>query len=181
MDLITAHGAKEVVYGLILVNSAPAMVLSDPSASHLFISRECVEDHKITMLPMRKPVIVKSLGGVMKANHICPKVSLNIKGKNFEANLIVLELMDIDVILGNGWLSACKGVIKYAQRSVLLTTPSGERIEYKDIQPAPEEYENDLLEGVSYEDSNVDYEFSDVSVKEQTPLEDLNMRDDHAY
>ena len=82
------------------------MILFDPSASHLFISREYVEDHKITMLPMSRPVIVNSLGGVMKANHICPKVSLNIKTKNFEANLIVLELMDIDVILGMGWLSA---------------------------------------------------------------------------
>ena len=60
--------------------------------------------------------------------------------------------MDIDVILGMGWLSACKGVIKYAQRSVLLITPLGERIEYEGIQPAPEEYENDLLEGVYSED-----------------------------
>ena len=89
--------------------------------------------------------------------------------------------MDIDVILRMGWLSACKGVIKYAQRLVLLTTSSGERIEYEGIQPALEEYENDLLEGASCEDSNVDYEFSDVSVKEQTPLEDLNTRDDQAY
>ena len=104
------------------------------------------------MLSIRKPVIVKSLGGVMKADRICPKVSLNIKGKNFQANLIVLELMDIDVILGKGWLSACKGVIKYSQHSVLLTTLSGERIEYEGIQPAPEEYENDLLEGVYSED-----------------------------
>ena len=38
--------------------------------------------------------------------------------------IIVLELMDIDLILGMGWMSACKGVIKYAQRSLLLTTPS---------------------------------------------------------
>ena len=111
-----------------------------------------MEEHKITMLPMRKPLIVNSLGGEMKANRICSKVSLSIKRKNFEANLMVLELMDIDVILGKGWLSACKGVIKYAQRSVLLTTPLGERIEYEGIQLAPEEYENDLLEGVYSED-----------------------------
>ena len=64
---------------------------------------------------------------------------------------------------------------------MLLTTPSGERIEYEGIQPAPEEYENDLLEDASYEDSKVDYKFSDVSVKEQTPLEDLNTGGDHAY
>ena len=147
------------------------MVLFDPSASHSFISREYVEEHKITMLPMRKPLIVNSLGGEKKANRICPKVSLNIKGKNFEANLIVLEIMDIDVILGNGWLSACKGVIKYAEHSVLLTTPSRQRIKYEGIQPAPEEDENDLLEGMSCEDNKVDCEFSYGNVEEQTPYE----------
>ena len=62
-----------------------------------------MEDPKITMLPMRKPLIVNSLGGEKKANCICPKVSLDIKGLNFEANFIVLELRDIDVILGKGW------------------------------------------------------------------------------
>ena len=114
VDLITTHGAKEVVYGLIVVSSATAMVLFNPSASHSFIFREYVEEHKITMLPMRKPLIVNSRGGEMKADRICPKVSLDIKGVKFEANLIVLESVDIDVILGMGWMSACKGVIKYA-------------------------------------------------------------------
>ena len=71
VDMINTHRAKEVVVGFILVDSAPAMVLFDPSASHSFISREYVEDHKITMLPMRKPMIVKSPGGVMKADHCC--------------------------------------------------------------------------------------------------------------
>ena len=86
---------QDVVYGLIAVSSATAMVLFDPSASHSFISREYVEDHRLTMLPMRKPVIINSPGGEMKANRICPKVSLDIKGVNFEANHIVLELMGI--------------------------------------------------------------------------------------
>ena len=60
VDMITTHGAKEVVMGFIPVNSAPAMVLFDPSATHSFISREYVEEHKITMLLMRKPLIVNS-------------------------------------------------------------------------------------------------------------------------
>ena len=87
VDLTTTHGAKEVIYGLIVVSSDTAMVLFDPSASHSFISREYVEEHKITMLPMRKPVIVKSPGGVMKANCICLKVSLNIKGRTSSQTL----------------------------------------------------------------------------------------------
>jgi hypothetical protein len=72
-------------------------------------------------------------------------------------------------------------MIKYAQRSVLLTTPSRERIEYEGIQPAPEEYENDLMEGVYTENSKVGCEFSDVHIEEQTPLEELNITNDYAY
>ena len=89
--------------------------------------------------------------------------------------------MDIDVILGMGWLSTYKGVNKYVEHSVLLTTPSGEKIKYEGIQPTPEEYEGDLLEGVYTKDSKVDCEFLDVSVEEQTPLEEINKIDDHAY
>ena len=88
VDMITT---QDVVYGLIAVSSATAMVLFDPSTSHSFISREYMEDPKITMLPMRKPVIVKSLIGEMKVDRICPNVSLDIKRVNFEANLIALE------------------------------------------------------------------------------------------
>ena len=62
-------------------------------------------------------------------------------------------------------------MIKYAEHLVLLTTPSGERIEYEGIQPTPEEDEDDLLESVSCEDSKADCEFLDGNVEEQTPLE----------
>ena len=34
---------------------------------------------------------------------------------------------------------------------------------------------------MSCEESKVDYEFSDVNVEEQTPLEEINKIDDHAY
>ena len=44
MDLITTHGAKEVIYGLIAVSLDTVMVLFDPSALHSFISREYVEE-----------------------------------------------------------------------------------------------------------------------------------------
>ena len=54
---------------------------------------------------------------------------------------------------------------------MLITTLSGERIEYEGIQPAPEEYEDDLLEGVYTDDSKVDCEFLDGNVEEQTPWE----------
>jgi hypothetical protein len=64
----------------------------------------------------------------LKASYKCDNVSLKILGKDFWANLIILELKRIDVILGMGWLTACDVVIQCAKRSILLTSPAGERI-----------------------------------------------------
>jgi hypothetical protein len=66
-----------------------------------------------------------------------PKVSLDIKGANFEVNIMVLESLEIDIILGRGWLTACHGEIDYTQHSVFLTTPSGDRFVYEGTQPHP--------------------------------------------
>lgn len=70
---------------------------------------------------------------------MCPKVSLDIKGVNFVTDLIVIESMEIDVVLGREWLSACHGMIKWDQHSVFQTTSSGDRIEYEGTQPRPKE------------------------------------------
>jgi len=137
VDLCTAHEAQNVVFGSILVNSTPATILFDSSSSHSFISSKCVADHKMLMLGIKKPILVKSPRGKKKATRMCPKVSLDIKGANFEVNLIVLEPMEIDVVLGRGWLTACHGKIDCTQHSVSLTTPSGDRFVYEGTRAHP--------------------------------------------
>jgi hypothetical protein len=72
----------------------------------------------------------------MKAIYKCDNFSLKILGRDFRANLIILDSKGIDVILGMGWLTACDAVIQYAKRSVLLTSPAGERFEFA-ADPAP--------------------------------------------
>jgi hypothetical protein len=68
-------------------------------------------------------MIVSSLRGDMPARQLCPKANLKIRGVDFVASLIVLELKDIDVILGMDWLSKHKVLIDCANKSVKLTTP----------------------------------------------------------
>jgi len=89
------------------------------------------------MLEIKKSILVKSPRGKIKATRMCPKVSLDIKGANFEVNLVVLESMEIDIVLGRGWLTACHGEIDCTQHSVSLTTPSGDRLVYEGPQPHP--------------------------------------------
>jgi len=89
------------------------------------------------MMEMKKPILVKSPRGKIKATHMCPKVSLGIKGVNFEVNLVVLESMEIDDVLGRGWLTAYHGEMDCTQRSVSLTTPTVDRFVYDGTQPHP--------------------------------------------
>jgi hypothetical protein len=75
-------------------------------------------------------MIVSSPGGDMLARQLCPQVNLKIRGVDFVTNLIVLESMDIDVILGMDWLSKHKVLIDYAKKSVKLTTQDGKELEF---------------------------------------------------
>jgi hypothetical protein len=75
-------------------------------------------------------MIVSSPVGDMHARHVCPKVSILIRGVEFLANLIVLESKGIDMILGMDWLSKHKGMINCAKKAVRLTTRSGKEMEY---------------------------------------------------
>jgi hypothetical protein len=75
-------------------------------------------------------MIVSSSGGDMYARHICPKVSILIRGVDFLANLIVLESKGIDVILGMDWLSKHNGLIGFTKKAVRLTPTSGKELEY---------------------------------------------------
>jgi hypothetical protein len=57
-------------------------------------------------------------------------VNLKIRGVDFVANLIVLELKGIDIILGMDWLSKHKVLIDCAKKSVKLTTQDGKELEF---------------------------------------------------
>jgi hypothetical protein len=55
-------------------------------------------------------------------------VNLKIRGVDFVANIIVLELKGIDVILGMDWLSKHKVHIDCTKKSIKLTTPEGKEL-----------------------------------------------------
>jgi hypothetical protein len=103
VDLSTAHKAQNVVSGLITINSVLTTVLFNPRSTHCFISSKYAAAHRILRRPMGKPMLVKSQNKKLRATHQCPNVNLNIKGASFEVNLIVLDLLEIDVVLDQGW------------------------------------------------------------------------------
>jgi len=82
----------------------------------------------------------------MKATHVCPRVNLKIRGIDFQADLVVLTSSRI-MILGMDWLGGCDGIILCAKKSVLLTSPHGDRIEFVATTPSKEEGKVNRVKG----------------------------------
>jgi hypothetical protein len=98
-----AQQAQDVVLGMFLASSHPAIVLFDSGASHSFISSTFVAKHHLLITIMKHTMLVSSTRGEMRTKHICPAISFTIRGVDFLVNLIILDSMGIDIILGMYW------------------------------------------------------------------------------
>jgi hypothetical protein len=81
-----------VIVGMFPVESYPAKVLFDTSATHSFVSTSWVEAHNIPIEPMIPPLRVNSVGRKVQSNRFCPNLSIEIKGIDFPANLVVMGI-----------------------------------------------------------------------------------------
>jgi hypothetical protein len=75
-----AQQAQDVVLGMFLASSHLAIVLFDSGASHSFISSSFVVRHKLPITIMKQTMLVSSPGGEMRIKHICPAISITIRG-----------------------------------------------------------------------------------------------------
>jgi hypothetical protein len=75
-----AQQAQDVVLGMFLASSHPAIVLFDFGASYSFISSSFVGKHKLSIATMKHTMLVSSPGGEMRTKHICLAFSINIRG-----------------------------------------------------------------------------------------------------
>jgi hypothetical protein len=75
-----ARHAQDVVLGMFLTSLHPATILFDSGASHSFISSSFVMKHSLPIATMKHTMLVSSPGGEMRTKHICPTVSITIRG-----------------------------------------------------------------------------------------------------
>jgi hypothetical protein len=125
-----AQQAQDVVLGMFLASSHPATILFDSGASHSFISSSFITKHSLPIATMKHTMLVSSPRGEMRTKHICPAVSITIRGVDFPSNLILLDSKGIDIILGMDWLSKYDGVIQCTRKAVKLTKKDGTTVEF---------------------------------------------------
>jgi hypothetical protein len=75
-----AQQAQDVVLGMFLTSSHPAIVLFNSRASHSFIASSFVAKHNLPVANMKHIMLVSSPGGEMRTKLICPAIRISIKG-----------------------------------------------------------------------------------------------------
>jgi hypothetical protein len=78
-----AQQSQDVVLGMFLENSHPAIILFDSRASHFFISSKFVVKHNMPITIMKYTMLVRSPGGEMMTKHICLSISIALRGWTF--------------------------------------------------------------------------------------------------
>jgi hypothetical protein len=75
-----AQQAQDIVLGMFPASSHPATILFDSRLSHSFTSSSFVVKHSLPIATMKHTMLVSSPGGEMRTKHICPTVSITIRG-----------------------------------------------------------------------------------------------------
>jgi predicted aspartyl protease len=90
----------EVLAGTFFLNEHPVIILFDSGASHDFMSSTCAKKAKLSLVASGASYVIGTPGGRVDADRIVQKVPLELSGRIFSANLIILNGQGIDVILG---------------------------------------------------------------------------------
>jgi hypothetical protein len=138
---------------------------------HSFITASWVEAHNLPITTMSTPIQIDSAGGKVRADSVCLDVSVEIRGIEFPANLIVMGTQGIAVILGINWLDKYQAVISCDKRTIKLVFPLGEEVVTKLVSPEPRkggchQIAIDSKEADPLETIKVVSEFSDVFPKD---------------
>jgi hypothetical protein len=98
----------------------------------------------------------------MRIKHICPAVSITIRGVDFPLNLILLDSKGIDIILGMYWLSKYDGVIQFTRKVVKLTKKVGTSVEFVAMVQSDQDSVLNQTKAIALEDIRVVREYPDV-------------------
>lgn len=92
------EGAQAMV-GTFSLDDHPVVVLFDFGASHTFISKACAIKNKLKIDCMKGSYNIHSPCGQIITNQITKGVPLNLAGKIFPTQIIILPSPQIDIIL----------------------------------------------------------------------------------
>jgi predicted aspartyl protease len=105
---------EEVLVGTFFLNECLIIILFDSGLSHDIMSFTCAKKAKLSLVASGAPYVISTPGGRVAANQVAQKVPLELSGRIFSTNIIILSGQGIDVILGMSWMKLHRAVLDIA-------------------------------------------------------------------
>ena len=119
-----ADTALDVVIGMISVFDRDAHILINPGATHSFISMGFISNVNVESQPIDCSIVVSL---PIEDSRLVESVYMDsrviIGGREFLADLILLDIHDFDVILGMDWLSRHHAIVDCYRKEVRFCRP----------------------------------------------------------
>ena len=123
---------QPVIQGTFLLSRLWARVLFDSSASHSFIAASVMIELDLEVEALEEPLYVSyPLGTRARIGMICCGCELEISGILLTVDLRVMDMLELDVILGMDWLTAYRVVIDCEHRRVTAYTQDGTHVVFQ--------------------------------------------------
>jgi hypothetical protein len=114
---------EEVLAGTFFLNRRPTIILFDSGASHNFISSIYAKKAKLSLVASGMPYMISTPKGRVDLDRLVRRAPLDLVGRIFETDLIVLSDQGIDAILGMSWMKWHKATLDISARLVHLNSP----------------------------------------------------------
>ena len=123
---------KSTIQGMFMLSCLWVRVLFDSGASYSFITASCVREMGLEVNTLEKPLYVSSpLGTRVSVDMICRGCKLEISKIQLTVDLRVMDMSELEVILGMDWLTTYRVVIDCERRRVTAYTQDGTRVTFQ--------------------------------------------------
>jgi hypothetical protein len=117
---------EPVTAGKFSINQHPAVVLFDSGSSHSFMSQAFAQKYEQQCTELGYGYRISSAGADVLTNKMVRGVTLDLGGRIFRVNLLIMPGLVLDVIIGMNWMQDWGAVIDTGSRVLTLKDPQGE-------------------------------------------------------
>ncbi|XP_070026298.1 uncharacterized protein [Nicotiana sylvestris] len=132
LDRQSAEASAEVITGILLVCSHNAYAIMDPGSTFSYVTPYFAINLGLEPEQLSEPFLVSTpVGESVKVTRVYRGCIVSVQGRNTKADLIELEMVDFDVIMGMDWLSSCYAMLDCHAKIVRFQFPNEEVLEWK--------------------------------------------------
>jgi hypothetical protein len=117
-----------ITAGVFLVNQQPTIVMFNSGASHSFLNSTFVAKHGMKVVTLdNSGYNISAAGNNISTNQLVLGPKVEIEGRLYDLDLVVLPGLGLGVILGMKWISENGVLIDTSTRVVMLRDPKDQQ------------------------------------------------------